>query len=184
MDLISQITGYVIPFLVILSVVVFVHEYGHYWVARRNGIRVETFSIGFGQELFGFNDRHGTRWKFSWIPLGGYVKMLGDADATSATADAETSNDPDSFPAKTVWQRMAVVVAGPAANIIFAIVGLAALVMMSGRPLPPSSPMFVMAARQPWPGWSLTTGLSLSMETRSRVSRNCRSMSVLRRKSR
>ena len=138
MDLINQITGYVLPFLIILSVVVFVHEYGHYWVARRNGIRVETFSIGFGQELFGFNDRHGTRWKFSWIPLGGYVKMLGDADATSATADAGTASDPDSFPAKSVWQRMAVVFAGPAANFIFAIVVLALLFRMSGRPYTPA----------------------------------------------
>jgi regulator of sigma E protease len=68
------IVGYVIPFLIILSVVVFVHEYGHYWVARRCGVRVEVFSIGFGRELFGFNDKNGTRWKFSLIPLGGYVR--------------------------------------------------------------------------------------------------------------
>ncbi|MCB9944641.1 MAG: RIP metalloprotease RseP [Geminicoccaceae bacterium] len=138
MDLVHQFVTYVIPFVVILSVVVFIHEYGHYWVARRNGIKVETFSIGFGQEIFGFNDRHGTRWKVSWIPLGGYVKMLGDADATSATADAATAEDPDSFPAKTVWQRMAVVVAGPAANFIFAIAVLAGLFMISGRPYTPA----------------------------------------------
>ena len=139
MELIDTIVTYVIPFLVILSVVVFVHEYGHYWVARRNGIRVETFSIGFGKEIFGFNDRHGTRWKFSWIPLGGYVKMLGDADATSATADATTASDPDSFPAKTVWQRMAVVFAGPAANFLFAVVALAVLFAVSGRPYTPAT---------------------------------------------
>lgn len=128
---------YIVPFLVVLSVVVFVHEYGHYWVARRNGVRVETFSIGFGPELFGINDRHGTRWKFSLIPLGGFVKMLGDADATSATADRRTAGDPDSFPAKTVFQRMAVVVAGPAMNFIFAIVVLAVLFAASGRPFTP-----------------------------------------------
>src|SRR3984957_1472849 len=75
--------GYVVPFLVILTVLVFVHELGHYLVARRNGVRIEVFSIGFGPELFGWNDRAGTRWKFSAIPLGGYVKMFGDADATS-----------------------------------------------------------------------------------------------------
>ena len=106
------IIGYVLPFLIILSVVVFVHEYGHYWVARKNGVRVEVFSIGFGRELFGFNDKHGTRWKFSLIPLGGYVKMLGDADEASARPDAATAGEPESFPAKSVWQRMAIVAAG------------------------------------------------------------------------
>jgi regulator of sigma E protease len=114
-----------------------VHEFGHYWVARRNGIRVESFSIGFGPELFGRNDRHGTRWKFSAIPLGGYVKMLGDADASSTSIDPRTSRDPESFPAKTVWQRMAVVVAGPAANFIFAIAMLAILFTVAGRPFTP-----------------------------------------------
>ena len=69
-----------LSFLVALSVVVFVHEFGHFWVARRCGVRCQVFSIGFGPELFGFNDRHGTRWKFSLIPLGGYVKMFGEAE--------------------------------------------------------------------------------------------------------
>jgi regulator of sigma E protease len=128
---------YIVPFLLILSVVVFVHEFGHYWVARRNGVRVETFSIGFGPELFGRNDRHGTRWKFSAIPLGGYVKMLGDADATSTTHDRQHERDPDSFPAKSVWQRMAIVFAGPAFNFIFAIVALTLLFTLSGRPFTP-----------------------------------------------
>ncbi len=80
---------------------VFVHELGHYLVARRNGVRVDVFSIGFGPELFGFNDRAGTRWKFSALPLGGYVKMHGDADPTSSTIDLSARPDPDSFPAKT-----------------------------------------------------------------------------------
>lgn len=123
------------PFIIILSIVVFVHEFGHYWVARRNGVRVEVFSIGFGRELFGRNDRHGTRWKFSLIPLGGYVKMLGDADASSSQVDREHAADPDSFPAKSVWQRMAIVFAGPAANFIFSILVLAMLYGINGRPV-------------------------------------------------
>lgn len=138
MELIQNVGQYVVPFLLILSVVVFVHEYGHYWVARRNGVKVETFSIGFGPELFGRYDRHGTRWKFAAIPLGGFVKMLGDADATSATADAATAGEADSFPAKNVWQRMAIVAAGPAANFVFAIVVLAVLFAVSGRPFTPA----------------------------------------------
>jgi regulator of sigma E protease len=132
------ITQYLVPFLLILSVVVFVHEFGHYWVARRNGVRIEVFSIGFGPELFGRNDRHGTRWKFSAIPLGGYVKMLGDADAASATIDLSHARDPDSFPSKSVWQRMAIVVAGPLANFVFAIVALAILFAVVGRPFTPA----------------------------------------------
>jgi regulator of sigma E protease len=106
-------------------------------VARRAGVRVETFSIGFGRELFGFEDRHGTRWRFALIPLGGYVKMLGDADATSATPDLLTRGDPESFPAQSVWRRMAIVFAGPAANFIFAILLLAILFALSGRPYTP-----------------------------------------------
>lgn len=135
MDLITGHPLTVIAFLIVLSIVVFVHEYGHYWAARRNGVRVETFSVGFGPELFGWTDREGTRWKLAAIPLGGYVKMHGDADAASATADATTARDPDSFPAKTVWQRMAVVAAGPGANFAFAILVLALLLMVAGRPV-------------------------------------------------
>jgi regulator of sigma E protease len=138
MAFLASAIQYVVPFLIILSVVVFAHEYGHYWVARRAGVRVETFSIGFGPELFGRNDRHGTRWKVSAIPLGGFVKMLGDADATSTTTDHVHDREPDSFPAKTVWQRMAIVVAGPAANFVFAIVVLAGLFVFSGQPFTPA----------------------------------------------
>ncbi len=132
------ITGHpftVLAFLIVLSIVVFVHEYGHYWVARRNGVRVDAFSVGFGPELLGWTDRAGTRWKLAAVPLGGYVKMHGDADAASATADARTAQDPDSFPAKSVWRRMAVVAAGPGANFAFAILVLAALLAIAGRPL-------------------------------------------------
>jgi len=138
MDLISSVGTYVVPFLIILSVVVFVHELGHYLVARWTGVRVDVFSIGFGPELFGFNDRSGTRWKFSALPLGGYVKMHGDADPTSSTVDLSAAPDPDSFPAKTVWQRMAIVGAGPGANLLFAIVVLAILFSTVGRPFTPA----------------------------------------------
>jgi regulator of sigma E protease len=117
MDVISSIGSYVVPFLIILSVVVFVHELGHFLVARWAGVRVDVFSIGFGPELFGFTARSGTRWKFSVLPLGGYVKMHGDADPTSSTIDLTALPDPDSFPAKTVWQRMAIVAAGPSAAV-------------------------------------------------------------------
>jgi regulator of sigma E protease len=135
--MLATITQYLVPFLLVLSVVVFVHEFGHYWVARRGGVRIEVFSIGFGTELFGFNDRHGTRWKFSLIPLGGYVKMLGDADVASATVDIGRARDPDSFPSKSVWRRMAIVAAGPLANFVFAIVALAILFAAVGRPFTP-----------------------------------------------
>ncbi len=138
MELLSIVTHYLVPFLVILSVVVFVHEFGHYWVARRTGVKVEIFSIGFGPELFGFNDRHGTRWKISLVPLGGFVKMLGDADATSATADPATAAAPGSFPSRTIGQRIAIVAAGPMANFVFAILALALLFVVSGRPFTPA----------------------------------------------
>src|SRR6516164_1711026 len=133
---------YVIPFLLILTVLVFVHEFGHYLIARWNGVRVEVFSIGFGSELFGWWDRAGTRWKFSTIPLGGYVKMFGDADASSglpaagparlAQAEREVS-----FHYKRLGQRAAIVAAGPAANFLFAIVVLAILFMTFGQPYTP-----------------------------------------------
>ena len=133
---------YVVPFLLILTVLVFVHEFGHYLIARWNGVRVEVFSIGFGAELFGWWDSAGTRWKFSTIPLGGYVKMFGDADASSglpaaglarlAQADREVS-----FHYKRLGQRTAIVAAGPAANFVFAIAVLAVLFMTFGQPYTP-----------------------------------------------
>src|SRR5919205_1483666 len=111
---------YALPFLIILTVLVFVHELGHYLVARRSGVRVEVFSIGFGPELFGWNDRAGTRWKVSAVPLGGYVKMHGDADAASMPApNVQLMDGIDrevSFHHKRVGQRAAVVAAGPVAN--------------------------------------------------------------------
>src|SRR6202034_1326145 len=83
------VVGYLIPFIFVLSIVVFFHEFGHFIVARLCGVRVLVFSIGFGPELAGFNDRHGTRWKISAIPLGGYVKFFGD-DSEASTPDLET----------------------------------------------------------------------------------------------
>lgn len=138
MTLVMNFVSYVIPFLLILSIVVFVHELGHYLVARWNGVRVDVFSIGFGPELFGLTDRAGTRWKVSALPLGGYVRMHGDADAASATVNAKAALDPDSFPAKSALQRMAIVAAGPLANIVFAIVAMAILFATVGRPFTPA----------------------------------------------
>jgi regulator of sigma E protease len=134
---------YVIPFLVILTVLVFVHEFGHYLIARWNGVRVEVFSIGFGSELFGWWDRAGTRWKFSTIPLGGYVKMFGDADASSGLpavglAQLAQAERDVSFHYKRLGQRAAIVAAGPAANFLFAIVVLAVLFMAFGQPFTPA----------------------------------------------
>lgn len=130
--------NYIVVFLLILTVVVFVHELGHYLVARWNGVRVEVFSIGFGPEIWGFNDKSGTRWRFSALPLGGYVKMFGDADATSSTGEVREMTDEEksvSFRHKRVGQRAAIVFAGPAANFIFAIIGLALMFMILGQPV-------------------------------------------------
>ncbi|HXE28054.1 MAG TPA: RIP metalloprotease RseP [Stellaceae bacterium] len=128
-------------FLVVLTVLVFVHELGHYLVARWNGVRVEVFSIGFGPELFGWNNRAGTRWKISAIPLGGYVKMFGDADPASMPAadlPEMTAAERDvAFHHKRLPQRAAIVAAGPVANFIFAIVALAGLFMTVGQPFTP-----------------------------------------------
>ncbi|HEV2098401.1 MAG TPA: RIP metalloprotease RseP [Stellaceae bacterium] len=134
---------YILPFLFILTVLVFVHEFGHYFIARRNGVRIDVFSIGFGPEIFGWYDRAGTRWKFSAIPLGGYVKMFGDSDASSALPSAAIgrmtpSEREVSFHYKRLGQRAAIVVAGPAANFVFAIGVLAILFMTFGQPFTPA----------------------------------------------
>lgn len=124
--MIDWIITYPLPFLVVLTIVVFVHELGHYWVARRCGVHVETFSVGMGPEIFGWNDKNGTRWKVSWIPLGGYVKFFGDADGASTpdtdrvaamTADEQSQ----SYHYKSPLQRIAIAAAGPFANFIFSI---------------------------------------------------------------
>ena len=133
---------YIFWFLLILTVLVFVHELGHYLVARWNGVRVEVFSIGFGPELFGWNNRAGTRWKFSAIPLGGYVKMFGDADpASMPSSESLREMTPEerevAFHHKRLSQRAAIVFAGPAMNFIFAIAAFAILYTVIGQPFTP-----------------------------------------------
>ncbi len=132
------VVRYLVPFLFVLTIVVFFHELGHFLVARWVGVRVLVFSVGFGPELIGFNDRHGTRWKLSAIPLGGYVKFFGDENAASVPdhAAAERMNEAErreSFLHKKVGQRAAVVAAGPIANFILAIVIFAAIFMTFGK---------------------------------------------------
>ena len=125
------------PFLVVITVIVFFHELGHYWVAKRNGVHVEVFSIGFGRELFGWNDRSGTRWKVSLLPLGGYVKMFGQSD-TGPDADQQATEWTEeqragAFPAKSVGQRFSIVLAGPVANFILSIVLFAGVFAFVGQ---------------------------------------------------
>ncbi|GAB2178927.1 RIP metalloprotease RseP [Dongia sp. agr-C8] len=137
MEILSQIQHYGFWFLVVLTVLVFIHELGHFAVARWCGVRVEVFSIGFGPELFGWTDKTGTRWKISWLPLGGYVRMFGQADSALEGEAARPMSDAEravSFKDKNVGQRMAIVAAGPAANFLFAIVVLAVLYLAMGRP--------------------------------------------------
>ncbi|WP_375409239.1 RIP metalloprotease RseP [uncultured Methylobacterium sp.] len=130
--------GAVIPFLIVLTIVVFVHEMGHFLVGRWCGVGVHAFSIGFGPELVGFNDRHGTRWKLCAIPLGGYVKFHGDANGASMP-DAQTvarmspQERETSFPTQPVAKRAAIVAAGPVANFILAILVFAGAIYFGGR---------------------------------------------------
>ncbi len=141
MEFLTGFGTYVISFLVVLTVLVFVHELGHYWVARRNGVRVEVFSIGFGPEIYGWTDRSNTRWKISAIPLGGYVKMFGDADPASTPDATVTTMGPEeravSFHHKRLGQRAAIVAAGPLANFLFAIVVFAGVYSIVGQPFTP-----------------------------------------------
>jgi regulator of sigma E protease len=130
--------GTLVPFLFVLTVVVFVHEMGHYLVGRWCGIGVTAFSIGFGPELFGFNDSHGTRWKLSAIPLGGYVKFVGDMNATS-TPDADEigalteSQREVAFHTQPIWKRAATVAAGPIFNFLLTIAVFTVMFSIYGR---------------------------------------------------
>jgi RIP metalloprotease RseP len=137
-DFLYWLLSYVVPFLAVLTVIVFVHEMGHYLMARWNGVAIDAFSIGFGRELVGWNDRHGTRWKISAIPLGGYVRFTGDMNAASvpdaeAIAKVDPALAPRLFANKNVWQRIAVVAAGPLANVILTFLILYALLLGYGR---------------------------------------------------
>ena len=131
--------GYIIPFLFVLTIVVFFHELGHFLVARWAGVKVLTFSLGFGPELAGFNDRHGTRWKISAVPLGGYVKFFGDDSEASTPSSEALANMTEeeragSFHHKKVGPRAAIVAAGPIANFLLAIVIFTGLFTFFGKP--------------------------------------------------
>ena len=138
LDALYSVGLYAIPFIVVLTVVVFFHELGHFWVGRRCGIKVDAFSIGFGPELFAFVDRHGTRWRVAALPLGGYVKFHGDANGASMTDDAAVDAMPAderalTFAAAPIWKRAATVAAGPIANFILAIVIFCGVFFAYGR---------------------------------------------------
>ncbi len=127
MELLQVFLHNLFSFIAIISVIVFIHEYGHFYVARKCGVRIDEFSIGFGKKLFGFKDKKGTLWKFCLLPFGGYVKMYGDRNAASMPDHEMISKmskkDRDiSFITKSVYQRMAIVAAGPIANFLLAII--------------------------------------------------------------
>ncbi len=140
--LVSQIFsvgfGIIVPFIIVLTIVVFFHELGHFYVARRCGVAVEVFSVGFGRPLASWYDKHGTQWKIGWMPLGGYVKFLGDENAASAP-DTEAINKMDAKTRKNtlfdkpLGQRAAVVAAGPMANFLLAIIIFAGLYAVLGQ---------------------------------------------------
>ncbi len=128
----------IVPFLVVLTLIVFVHEMGHFLVARWCGVKVDVFAVGFGRRIASFVDKKGTRWQIGWIPLGGFVKFAGDMSATSAPdrealAEMSAEESETSFHKKSVGQRAAVVAGGPLANFLLAIVIFAAIVMVVGR---------------------------------------------------
>jgi regulator of sigma E protease len=133
------VVGYIVPFLFVLTVVVFFHELGHFLIARWAGVKVLTFSLGFGPELAGFNDRYGTRWRISAVPLGGYVKFFGD-DSEASTPDLETLGNmtaeerAGSFHFKKVGPRAAIVAAGPIANFLLSILIFAGMALYFGKP--------------------------------------------------
>ncbi len=139
MNIINMLWDYIVPFLFILTVLVYVHEIGHYLIARLNGVRVEVFSIGFGPEIYGWTNKAGTRWKIGAVPLGGYVKMFGESDMEGGeeeAADMTAEEKAASFHYKRLGQRAAIVSAGPIANFIFAILAFATLYSTLGQPRP------------------------------------------------
>lgn len=138
MSILSVIYNDIFPFLLVLFILVLVHELGHYFSARRHGIKIEVFSIGFGKEIIGWTDKNKTRWKLSIIPLGGYVKMFGDQnDALNINKLNILSNKEikDSFFSKSVLQRIEIVAAGPFANYIFAILIMSIIFTITGKPV-------------------------------------------------
>ena len=130
------IIDYILPFLFVLTLVIFFHELGHFSVARWCGVQVESFSIGFGRALASWRDKRGTLWKIGWLPLGGYVKFLGDENAASLPTGKSSNphhNDARSFPGKPLWQKTLIVAAGPCANFLLAIVIFAVIFFSFGR---------------------------------------------------
>ena len=136
--------SFIIPFIILLTVVVFIHEYGHYYYAKKYGVGVTDFSIGFGKEIFGFNDKSGTRWKFCAIPLGGYVKFFGDRNVFSQAEQEEllknySKEDQEKlFVVKPLYQRSIIVAAGPFANFLLAIFIFAFIYMFAGKDFTPA----------------------------------------------
>ncbi|WP_321391477.1 RIP metalloprotease RseP [Emcibacter sp.] len=141
MEALFSFLYYGIAFVIALSLLVFVHEWGHYFVARLCGVKVDVFSIGFGREIWGRTDKNGTRWKISYIPLGGYVKFFGDAGAASTPDDSLQDMTPEeksvAFHYKPLYQRAAIVFAGPFVNIVFAVLILASFFAFLGQPYVP-----------------------------------------------
>jgi regulator of sigma E protease len=131
----------ILSFVLVIGPLIFVHELGHYLVGRACGVKAETFSIGFGRELFGWTDRRGTRWKVSLLPLGGYVKFAGDMNAAGQPSDEwlmlPAEERARTFQAKPVWQRFLIVLAGPATNFLIAIAIITAFVMAGGKVVTP-----------------------------------------------
>ena len=136
--------NYIIPFLILITVVVFIHEYGHYYFAKKCGVGITDFSIGFGREIFGWNDKSGTRWKICWIPLGGYVKFFGDRNVFSESEQQEVINKYNEedrkklFILKPLYQRSIIVAAGPLANFVLAILIFVIINMISGKDMTPA----------------------------------------------
>ena len=134
----------IIPFIILIVIVVFIHEYGHYYFAKKYGVGVTDFSIGFGKEIFGWNDNSGTRWKICWIPLGGYVKFFGDRNVFSQTDHEEllkkyNSEEKDKlFILKPLYQRSLIVAAGPFANFLLAILIFSFIFMFVGKDMTPA----------------------------------------------
>ena len=136
--------NYLIPFLILITIVVFIHEYGHYYFAKKYGVGITDFSIGFGKEIFGWNDKSGTRWKFCWIPLGGYVKFFGDRNVFSQAEQENIINQYNEndrkklFILKPLYQRSIIVAAGPLANFVLALVIFTIINMVSGKDMTPA----------------------------------------------
>ena len=136
--------SFIIPFIILLTIVVFIHEYGHYYFAKKYGVGVTDFSIGFGKEIFGWNDKSGTRWKICWIPLGGYVKFFGDRNVFSQADQEKILNKYSSedqkklFVLKPLYQRAIIVAAGPFANFLLAIAIFLSIYMFIGKDFTPA----------------------------------------------